>query len=77
MSQREAKSEAQRMQINREELIYRMAQVLPVDGSLEAFTGFFLARSSKPTESVQSVYQPAFCFVAQGGKRHRQASQQP
>src|SRR5262249_26887732 len=26
-------------------------------------------RSSKPTESVQSVYQPAFCFIVQGGKR--------
>jgi AraC-like DNA-binding protein len=68
MSQREAKREAQRMQNNREELIDRMAQVLPEDGSLEAFAGFFLARSSKPTESVQSVYQPAFCFVAQGSK---------
>ncbi len=35
---------------------------------MEAFAGFFLARSSKPTQSVQSVYEPAFCFVAQGSK---------
>jgi AraC-like DNA-binding protein len=45
-----------------------MATALPEDGSLEAFPGFLLARSSKPTQSVQSVYQPAFCLVAQGGK---------
>ena len=69
MNHREAKREAQRMQSNREELVERMARVLPEDGSLEALPGFFLGRSSKPTESVQSVYQPAFCFVVQGGKR--------
>ena len=56
------------MQSSREELVERMATALPEDGSLEAFPGFFLARSSKPIESVQAVYQPAFCFVAQGSK---------
>jgi AraC-like DNA-binding protein len=69
MNQREAKREKQRMQSNREELVERMARAISEDGSLEAFPGFFLGRSSKPTESVQSVYQPAFCFVVQGGKR--------
>ena len=68
MNHREAKREAQRIQSDREELVERMATALPEDGSLEAFPGFFLARSSKPTQSVQSVYQPAFCLVAQGGK---------
>lgn len=57
------------MQSNREELVERMARVITEDGSLEAFDGFFLARSSKPMESVRSLYQPAFCFVVQGGKR--------
>lgn len=47
----------------------RMARILPEDGSFEAFDGLFLGRSSKPMESVQSLYQPAFCFVVQGGKR--------
>src|SRR5262245_6666753 len=69
MNQREAKREKQRMQSNREELVERMARAISEDGSLEAFPGFFLGRSSKPTESVQSVYQPAFCFIVQGGKR--------
>jgi AraC-like DNA-binding protein len=69
MNQREAKREAQRTQINREELVERMARALPEDGSLDAFPGFRLSRSSKPTEPVFSVYQPAFCFVAQGSKQ--------
>src|SRR5437588_4051995 len=69
MNRRESKREAQRIQSNREELVERMARILPEDGSFEAFDGLFLARSSKPVESVHSLYQPAFCFVVQGGKR--------
>jgi AraC-like DNA-binding protein len=69
MNRREAKREAQRLQSNREELLERMARILPEDGSFEAFHGLFLGRSSKPTESVNSLHQPAFCFVVQGGKR--------
>lgn len=63
------KREKQRTQINREELIERMLRLVPEDGSKEILPGFFLARVSKPTESVHSIYQPAFCFVVQGGKR--------
>jgi AraC-like DNA-binding protein len=69
MNHREAKREAQRMQSHREELVERMARVLPEDGSLEAFPGFRLSRSSRPMEPVHAVYQPAFCFVAQGRKQ--------
>jgi hypothetical protein len=69
MNHQEAKREAQRIQSNREELVERMARILPEDGAFEAFDGLFLGRSSKPMESVQSLYQPAFCFVVQGGKR--------
>ena len=57
------------MQTNRQELVERVSRLIPVDGAREAFHGFFLARSSKPIESVQSVYQPAFCFVVQGSKQ--------
>lgn len=46
-----------------------MAQALPEDGFVDIFPGFRLARSSKPTEPVHAVYQPAFCFVAQGRKQ--------
>jgi AraC-like DNA-binding protein len=69
MNHREEKRQKQRMQSNREELVERMARAIPEDGSLEPFPGFFLGRSSKPMESVHSLYQPAFCFVVQGGKR--------
>jgi hypothetical protein len=69
MNQREAKREAQRLQSNREEIVERIARDLPADGSLDVFPGFRLARSSKPTEPVHAVYQPAFCFVAQGRKQ--------
>jgi AraC-like DNA-binding protein len=69
MNQRETKREAQRIQSNREELVERIARALPEDGSLDVFPGFRLARSSKPTEPVHAVYQPAFCFVAQGRKQ--------
>lgn len=57
------------MQSNRGELVERMARAIPEDGFLEAFPGFFLVRSSRMTEPVLFVHEPAFCFVAQGGKR--------
>ncbi|MCM3902442.1 MAG: AraC family transcriptional regulator [Pyrinomonadaceae bacterium] len=69
MNRREAKREDQRVQSNREELLERMARVLPEDGALEALEGLFLARLTKPMESTLALYQPAFCFVAQGGKQ--------
>jgi AraC-like DNA-binding protein len=68
MTYQEAEREQQRMQSIRKELVERITTALPEDGVLEAFPGFFLARSSKLIESVQSVYQPAFCLVAQGAK---------
>lgn len=69
MNQKEAKREEQRAQSNREELVERIACALPEDGTLDAFPGFRLARSSRPTEPIHSVYQPAFCVVAQGRKQ--------
>lgn len=69
MRQQEVKRNTQRMRDNKEELVERMARLVPQDGTLEAFPGFRLSRSSGPTEPVQSVYPPSFCFVAQGSKR--------
>ncbi len=69
MNNKEAKREAQRMQINREELLERMARILPDDGALEPLDGLFLARLTKPMESTLALYQPALCFVVQGGKQ--------
>ena len=57
------------MQSNREELVERMARAIPEDGISEVFSGFFLGRSSKPTEMLHSVFKPAFCVIAQGSKQ--------
>ena len=59
----------ERVKTNREELIERISRTVSEDGAKEVFPGFYLARSSKPSESLHNVYQPAFCLVAQGRKR--------
>ena len=69
MKSLDSKREAQRLRSNSEELIDRMAAAVPADGTVEVFPGFRLSRASGPTEPVQSVYPPSFCFVAQGSKR--------
>ena len=65
----DSKREAQRARIHREELIERMSAFVALDGTVEAFPGFRLSSACSPTEPVQSVYPPSFCFVAQGSKR--------
>lgn len=68
MSENTAKLEWQRMQISRAELIERMTRVVVTDGVLEFYPGIFLARSSKITERLHSVFKPAFCIITQGSK---------
>ena len=69
MNRREAKRDAQWVKSNREELLERMAHALPEDGWIEALEGLFLARVAKPIEAPLALFQPAFCFVVQGGKQ--------
>ena len=69
MNPKEAKRDEQWVQSNREELLERMARALPEDGWIEALAGLFLARVSKPMEAPLALFQPAFCFVAQGAKQ--------
>ena len=69
MNQKEAKREEQRIQSNKEELVERIAQALPEDGTWDVSPSFRLARSSRPTEPIHAMYQPAFCVVAQGRKQ--------
>jgi len=56
------------MKFNRDELIERTMRAAPEGGLLEVYSGVYLARSSCPTEPVHSVFQPAFCVIAQGSK---------
>ena len=65
----EALSNARRIETAREEIVERMSRLLPEDGKIDIFSNLLLIRSSVPAEPVQSIYQPAFCFVAQGRKR--------
>ena len=69
MNPKVAQREVKRIQSSREELVERITQALPADGILDAFPGFRLSRSSKPTEAVHSVYEPSFCVVVQGRKQ--------
>jgi AraC-like DNA-binding protein len=69
MNQEEEKRQKQRVLMIREELIERANRLLTQDGTVEALPGFYIARWSEPREFIPSVYQPAFCFAVQGGKR--------
>ena len=57
------------MHSNREELVERMSRAITEDGILEVIPGFFIGRSSRPTEKAHSVFKPAFCVIAQGSKQ--------
>jgi AraC-like DNA-binding protein len=65
----EAIRNAGRIESAREEIVERMSRLLPEDGKIDIFSDLVLIRRSGPSEPVQSIYQPAFCFVAQGRKR--------
>lgn len=60
--------EAQRAEINRQELIARIARAVPEDGMREPLQGLYLHRISSRTERVHGVSHPALCVIAQGSK---------
>jgi AraC-like DNA-binding protein len=60
---------AGRIETAREEIVERMSRLLPKDGRIDLVPGLLLIKSSVPAEPVQSLFQPSFCFVAQGRKR--------
>ena len=51
-----------------DELVERLSSVLPGDGAKVVFPGLNVSRMSVCKESARGVYEPAFCFVAQGAK---------
>jgi len=69
MNRTETPRDSERVKTNREELIERISRTVSEDGGKEVFPGFFLARSSGTSQSLHTIYKPAFCFVAQGRKR--------
>jgi AraC-like DNA-binding protein len=52
-----------------DELVDRLSRVLPSDAAKEVFPGLNVSRVSVCKESARGVYEPAFCFVAQGAKQ--------
>lgn len=69
MKQKAEKLDELRMRISREELVGRMMKLLPEDGVLDVLPEVTLARSSKITEHLHSVFEPSFCIIAQGSKK--------
>src|SRR5437660_2091537 len=65
----EAVRNTRRIETAREEIVERMSRLLPEDGRIDSVPGLLLIKSSVPAEPVQSLFQPSFCFVAQGRKR--------
>lgn len=53
----------------RDELVERMTRAVPADEIREVFPGISLARSSKVTERLHTLFKPAFCIIAQGSKQ--------
>jgi AraC-like DNA-binding protein len=68
MAQQAVRIQNETIQSKRDELIDRMGRAVSSDGVREVMPGIVLARSSKLTEHVHSVFTPAFCVIAQGSK---------
>jgi AraC-like DNA-binding protein len=66
---KEAMRNTRRIETAREEIVERISRLLPEDGRIDFVPGLLLIKSSVPAEPVQSLFQPSFCFVAQGRKR--------
>jgi AraC-like DNA-binding protein len=59
--------EAQQAQVQRQELVSRIARAIP-DGVVEAMPGLFFARASAPANPRHMVHGPSLCVIAQGSK---------
>ena len=54
--------------VNSGELVERIAQAVPTDGSAQPLPGLHLHRVSAPRGPLHGILNPAFCVVAQGSK---------
>jgi AraC-like DNA-binding protein len=68
MNQQQAERDAQRVQVNRQELVERIARSIPEDGTVEPLAGLHLNRASLPPGPTHGVITPSFCVIAQGSK---------
>ncbi len=56
------------MQFDREELLGRLARLLPADGVFEPLDGLVLKRLSEPSGCVYGTSRASLCLIAQGRK---------
>src|SRR5215207_6397606 len=68
INHQQAEREAQRMQVNREELVERIARATHTDGYIQPIQGIHLGRFSAPLEDIHGMLDPSFCVIAQGTK---------
>jgi AraC-like DNA-binding protein len=68
MNHQQAEREAQRVQVNREELVERIARAMRADGSAQPLPGLHLYRYSLPLELGHGMAEPSVCVIAQGSK---------
>jgi hypothetical protein len=68
MNHQQAEREAQRVQVNREELVERIARAMHADGTAQPLQGLHLARLSSPRGLIYGVMEPSLCVIAQGSK---------
>jgi AraC-like DNA-binding protein len=68
MNDQMSELEEQRMQINRLELVERIARKTHTDGYIQPIQGIHLGRLSAPLEQIHGVLEPSLCVIAQGSK---------
>jgi AraC-like DNA-binding protein len=68
INHQQAVREVQRMRVNREELVDRIARTIHEDGVSQPLQGVHLGRLSTPLEKIHGVLEPSLCVIAQGSK---------
>src|SRR5258708_5761916 len=68
INHQQAEREAQRMSVNREELVERIARAIREDGVSQPLQGIHLSRLSAPLKKIHGVLESSFCVIAQGSK---------
>ncbi len=51
-----------------DEMVERMARLLPEDGTSQPLEGVHLYRASQPSDQIYSSYEPSICVIAQRRK---------
>src|SRR4051812_40365778 len=66
--------ELSRMEVDREELVERIARVLPHNGVSEPQPGVHLSRFDDTNQPNHTVLEPCFCVIAQSARMRQLAS---